>query len=980
MNSTMSAGSTSNQQVVFPPDRGLGVLALVPPYPVNFKPQNDGALGININMVYGDRDGLLVYILAYLDMAIGDGIRVFIDTDTVPVAEFSVTDAHFDAQGLAKNIPFFISARDMEARFVPLRNENKDFWYEIRRVSGNPGEFPPRVPLFYKHPAPGEADTDGGKPFNQGLKLPLPSETFVDRSVIDDGMFVTVPEYFNQSIDDVVELAFGSLTLEQTVTAPGDVLFELTPAMLAALASTNSLVVRWQVFDVVENASGWSDSLVLPFKPGVVLLTAPIFDQADPDDVLHHDWLTGDPTTVTVTGVFAVNDIIELTLQGLTKSGDPVSHTYTKTMTVASRKVEFPIENERIRNLIGGALRATYTLTKSGRTQLSKPADVTISGTSQPLGLPILTPLVDGKLPVDTVEATVRFADYWPMKQGATVELRWQTTDQDGITALFIFRQIINDPTLPVIFRIEAKYIAPYASTPLTVQAKIANPGEVEVTSELLQLMFGDTAEIVLEPPFPVPPHTQVIDPLGDLPTIRVEFLAAIAGDKARLVEVKAPNDANRFALVELNKNKRANFELRREFLVPRQNKKIELRWNLNRGSSQAAKSPSLALEILSIASEDSRFPTPQIKPGAELDVTQLQAHDQLTVAQWPGQISGQRLWLRYEEVTNLTPAAPYNDLVGEAHTQLPGLNRELPLNWLKALKNGSTLKISFWVNLASEQEFAQAVLFPVRTYLIKSLDLIAPQLLDLSSPNVDFDDIVDSGARIQVPAYTGMAVGQSVNVELAGTGANHTTDPLDVLTIQPLIFTIPRSVFIANAGRSVAITYQVSSSGQADPVRSPPLTLNVLADSWRDSVTLFNGNAGDWKFGSASRTARIANGYYENQTLDIAGNAGVLLSQTFQFKAARTYRFVYNVANVSPLPENVPPILSVSTSSGIALVARFTVPRNRVYYEQSADFRVPVSGPYTIYMQNHEDRGGYGGAQGGNDFFINAIYVQRYQ
>lgn len=99
-------------------------------------------------MVYGDRAGLLVYILAYLDMAVGDGIRVFIDTDTVPVAEFSVTDAHFDAQGLAKNIPFFISARDMEARFVPLRNENKDFWYEIHRVSGNPGNLRPAFRCF----------------------------------------------------------------------------------------------------------------------------------------------------------------------------------------------------------------------------------------------------------------------------------------------------------------------------------------------------------------------------------------------------------------------------------------------------------------------------------------------------------------------------------------------------------------------------------------------------------------------------------------------------------------------------------------------------------------------------------------------------------------------------------------------------------------------------------------------------------------
>jgi hypothetical protein len=47
------------------------------------------------------------------------------------------------------------------------------------------------------------------------------------------------------------------------------------------------------VFDVVENASGWSDSLVLPFKPGIVLLAAPIFEQADIDNILHHDQLDG---------------------------------------------------------------------------------------------------------------------------------------------------------------------------------------------------------------------------------------------------------------------------------------------------------------------------------------------------------------------------------------------------------------------------------------------------------------------------------------------------------------------------------------------------------------------------------------------------------------------------------------------------------------------------------------------------------------
>ncbi|WP_185045093.1 hypothetical protein [Pseudomonas brassicacearum] len=492
MNSPMTNAdlATNGQVVVFPPEPGIGVLAVAPPYPVGFKPQNDGALGININMVHGDRDGLLVYILAYLNMAIGDYIRVYIETTNAPVAEFPVTEAHFDAEGIAKNIPFYIPTTVMEAKF--LQSENKPFWFAMERVSGNGNEQSPPVLLLYKHPPPGEADPDGGKPFNQGLKLPVASESVVDQTVIDDGMFVTVLEYFNQSIGDVVVLAFGSLLLESTVTELGDVVFELTPELLAKLAPTNSLMVRWEVSDKVENTSGWSDALILTFKPGMVLLTAPIFEQADPDNVVNHDGLAGEAMVILVTGVFAIGDLIELTLEGLTKGGDPLTHTFSVRLAAASRSVDFPVSNEWVRNLIGGSARATYTLTKAGKTQRSKPADATFTGTSQPLGLPIVAPLVDNKLPVDTATATVQVAEYWPLKKGAIVKLYWQTTDQDGIKALFIFQQIVTDSTQPITFGVPAKYIAPYASTPLTVQSTVTNPGEVEVFSGLLQLMFGD--------------------------------------------------------------------------------------------------------------------------------------------------------------------------------------------------------------------------------------------------------------------------------------------------------------------------------------------------------------------------------------------------------------------------------------------------------------------------------------------------------
>jgi hypothetical protein len=735
---TNSDLSSTEQVVVFPPDRSLGILAVAPPYPVGYKPQNDGALGININMVHGDRDGLLVYILSYLNMAIGDYISVYIETTNAPAAELSVTQAHFDDQGQAKNIPFYISARDMEARFLPLQSGNKDFWFKVVRVSGNGTEQSPPVQLFYKHPAPGEADTDGGKPFNQGLKLPVASETIVDQTVIDDGMFVTVLEYFNQSIGDVVVLAFGSLLLESTVTALGDVVFELTPAMLATLAPTNSLVVRWEVFDVVENFSGWSDALFLPSKPGVVLLAAPIFGPADPDNVVNHDGLAGEVMVILVTGVFAVNDLIELTLDGLTKGGDPVTHTFSIRLVSASRTVNIPVLNERVRNLIGGSARATYILTKAGKPQRSKPADATFTGTSQPLGLPIVEPLVDNKLPVDTVTATVQVAEYWPLKKGAIVKLYWQTTDQDGIVALFIFQRIVTDPAQPVIFQVPAKYIAPYASTPLTVQCTITNPGEVEVFSEQLQLMFGDAAKIVLEPPFPVPPATKLIDPLGVLPTVRVEFLAAIEGDRARLVESNAPVGSQPFPITLLNQNKRANFGLSREFLVARHGKSIEMFWNLNRDGKKIASSQSLALTVKPIAAEDPRFPTPEIEgAGPELDVTTLPPTAQLIVAKWPGQVRAQPVWLRYEGFNNEGEAISYDDRQGEPNDSDAGLARSTPFDWLKTLKHGSNLVIRFSVNFAGGSDMATAVPFPRRLYQILSTPALNPGAdKSLSLPN----------------------------------------------------------------------------------------------------------------------------------------------------------------------------------------------------------------------------------------------------
>lgn len=494
-NPVTNEGFAAGQIVIFPPDRSIGVLAVAPPYLVGNKPQKDGALGINIHMAHSDIDGVLGFILAYINMAVGDDIEVFVEHKNAPVAKIRVTDAHFDNDGNAKDIPFYLSVEDLEDRFSPQVNANQDFWYEIQRVSGNTAEPSPRIPLFYKYPAPGEPDIDGGKPFNQGLKLPVPSETIVDKSVIEEGMSFEVKQYFNQSIGDKVILSVGALRQEITVTKLGDVVFELTPSQLQKLVELkpNSLVVRWAVYDVVENGSGWSDSLLLPVESELKLLAAPLFAVADAN-VVDYDQLAGGTMPIVIVGNFSRNDLVVLTLQGVTRNGESVTHSYSQTLSIGSQVLTFPIENERVRNLISGSARATYTLTKAGQTQYSKPADVTVWGTSRPLGPPTVEPVIDGKLPLDTAMAKVTCA-YWPAEKGAHATLRWQTIDKDGITVLLIFGQIVTDATQPIVFNVPARYITPYANSPLIVQSTITNPDKDEVVSELTELMFGEAIE-----------------------------------------------------------------------------------------------------------------------------------------------------------------------------------------------------------------------------------------------------------------------------------------------------------------------------------------------------------------------------------------------------------------------------------------------------------------------------------------------------
>ncbi|MGH8333000.1 MAG: hypothetical protein ACRES0_21635, partial [Pseudomonas sp.] len=362
----------------------------------------------------------------------------------------------------------------------------------MERISGN-NESSPTLSLLYKPFGPGEEDTRYDLPNNQGLASPMPSETVIDQTVINEGMFVTVPDYAFKALGDTVRLAVGPLVLEMTVTAAGDQLFELTPAFLQRLPNTDRVSISYEIVDIVQNESGWSTAVALALKPNTVLLTAPIVDEADANDNVNYDALAGADATVILTGIFAALDVVVLTVVMHTLAGDRVERKITVDVK-AGRSLRVLLENGFVRNAIRGSIILSYTQQSAGVTRPSKSYTFSINGLALSAAAPAIDEQMGTTLPAETSLAHVRAPTYWPLQVGATVQLFWQVTGANGVVHLFIFAQVINDVTQEIIFVVEGQYIERFAGRPLTVLYKIENPGRPVVQSESLQIMVGENA------------------------------------------------------------------------------------------------------------------------------------------------------------------------------------------------------------------------------------------------------------------------------------------------------------------------------------------------------------------------------------------------------------------------------------------------------------------------------------------------------
>ncbi|WP_336346948.1 hypothetical protein [Pseudomonas monsensis] len=520
---------------------------------------------------------------------------------------------------------------------------------------------------------------------------------------------------------------------------------------------------------------------------------------------------------------------------------------------------------------------------------------------------------------------------------------------------------------IPFTYKLMVPNAKVIAGSVVRAKYELLRNGNVFATSKNAVAEVTGSEVIELLPPVLLKPAVSPIDALAypQGVTIRVEYLGALPGDKARLVEVNPPAGAPQFPLVPFNNNKRTNTVLSLAFLTARHGKEIRLRWNLNRDNAQKGKSPDLNLSVSKINEGDTRLPTPVIdgKTGNELDVALLQPTAQLTVATWP-HVEGERLWLQYEGKDNQDQTVTFDDLRGEVGVGASGLSRAVPLDWLKDLKDGSELKVTLKVNFDGVANAATAVGFPVRRYSVRTVKQVDPTIISVKGHSASGPEIPDG------------ATTTATTLMLTGKGTANQAITLRDNGIAIVTFDVnpqgdwSRTLTDQDIGDH---RYTVRSADGSTPESSArTLTLSHMTD-FQDST--YNG--WDLYTGARSGSIRVHAGEraFFNFT-DVApstGYSGAIFYQDFVL-APGTYTFTMKACHIREFPNTnlVNPILALTTSLPNSPQVVRELPKNGTKYDFSLTFTVAARQSVRLYIVNHQDNGI------GNDFGIFTIGLSK--
>ncbi|VVM52505.1 hypothetical protein [Pseudomonas fluorescens] len=537
------------------------------------------------------------------------------------------------------------------------------------------------------------------------------------------------------SLGDLVKLTWAGVTAvglpvevqlekkveEEDIGWPLD--FNIPNDKVRAIAQGNA-VVRYEV-TFLSGSRLSSRRTTVAVIGQVELLPAPIVAGVV-GDVLDPTSLPPEGALVRIDKHFLINagDTLLLLWEGKTANGTSLTHSIPIPVTGsgAENGVERRVPLIYITPLQGGTVTVSFTLNKNGGASLQSdklPLQV------KSLGVNLPKPTID-YAQGETLDPEAVPAD------GTTIRVNYTMETGDRIDAHLDgvldftdwFPVPANWNSKEVEFLVDKNYVDLNKDQNVQVFYIVTRGGQPLPPSEKQSLLIGSAVE--LEPPRIKEANGNSLNPFAakDTLTAVVTVDQSMIGAQLNVTWAgTAGGGSNTTTPVPVTALGDMDIPLPNSVVAFNLNKPVSVIYNVIRNGTPKPSKP-LILAVQPIADGDPNLPTPTIDGavGNTLDVRQVDDSAQLRIDEWLLQALNQNTWLDYKGTDKNGNAVELLLLAGAAHQQASGLVTAARVAWLRELKDGSALTITFRVNFDKVSNASNAVSFPQARLTIRNL------------------------------------------------------------------------------------------------------------------------------------------------------------------------------------------------------------------------------------------------------------------
>ncbi|UZE30848.1 Ig-like domain-containing protein [Pseudomonas asplenii] len=709
--------------------------ALAPPLINSFHDLGVGATDVI------DPQRALPVLIGPLPLQPRDRIDLYWGTHPDPVATYT----HQDTAPVGGHITLKVETRWITSGMTTVRYVLTPF------PGGEPEEAEKTIRVKLDIPGAPERSckTDNGTTVCENEKLELPQ--ILPPGVIEDpeGVSVVVKRYANMAAGDRIRVSWHGRPIQHpALPEPSDeVVIPIDPAIIGDAGNSDSIIVRYEIRDAVDNWSQWSRPAIIEVGIGDPSLQAPVVPRAQ-GMMLNLDELAGADVQVLVLRYEGMDSLhrVRLVVEREDAEGrqlEPYSQTLPGHDTAPF--VSFRVPNPQFLAILQGQARFYYFVEVAEQpTRRSKSLPLRITGQARILKAPRVPVAEQNGNVLDPAFRNViaHVEPYAFIAAHQQVKLVWLGKTASGAEVPYDQTITLREDEIDkdIQFLIPDDKVSVLGGGSVTLHYEVTTTAADTFTSLALLLPVSAGALDLPRPQVREAFDTVLLPELALRgATIDVRYADMRGSDSVQAYWRGTPGDGTPTIPAQAGSpGGTLAFFTEHTAVSANIGKRVDVGYVVTRGS---VLSPAeiLPLDVLPIAQE--KLPTPFVRQAPDnriLDLNTFATDATVEVGKWPHIQVGQRIWLQVAGTRS--NGTPYHFTLWNAEvvTRIADvIDGVLPRADLDSLKDLGGLTLTFKVSFDGSLDEASALVFPRLTLTVRAKVRVPELILDTSPVNL---------------------------------------------------------------------------------------------------------------------------------------------------------------------------------------------------------------------------------------------------